>query len=85
MGLVSRGRHSWLRGQAVWKQLPDPAGLQTRRRPRRVLRAFAGYEAAMDIGRIVREVEALPDTDEEPLPLSEPTPEPLSEPAEQPV
>jgi hypothetical protein len=39
----------------------------------------------MDIGRIVREVEALPDTDEEPLPLSEPTSEPLSEPAEQPV
>jgi hypothetical protein len=39
----------------------------------------------MDIGRIVREVEALPDADEEPLPLSEPTSEPLSEPAEQPV
>jgi hypothetical protein len=39
----------------------------------------------MDIGRIVREVEALPDTDEEHLPLSEPTSEPLSEPAEQPV
>lgn len=30
----------------------------------------------MDIGRIVREIEALPDTDQEPLPLSEPLSEP---------
>jgi hypothetical protein len=35
----------------------------------------------MNIGRIVREVEVLPDTEEEPLPVSEPAPEPVSEPA----
>jgi hypothetical protein len=41
--------------------------------------------AAMNIGRIVREVEALPDTDEELLPMAEPTPEPSPEPARHPV
>jgi hypothetical protein len=39
----------------------------------------------MNIGRIVREVEVLPDTDEEPLPVPEPEPSPSSEPAQQPV
>lgn len=39
----------------------------------------------MNIGRIVREVEALPDTEEEPLPLSEPVTEPVPEPARPPV
>jgi hypothetical protein len=39
----------------------------------------------MNIGRIVREVEVLPDTDEEPLPPVEPAVDPLSEPAERPV
>jgi hypothetical protein len=39
----------------------------------------------MNIGRIVREVEALPDTDEELHPMPEPTPDPVSEPAQQPV
>jgi hypothetical protein len=39
----------------------------------------------MNIGRIVREVEALPDTTEEPLPMSEPATEPVSEPVQQPV
>jgi hypothetical protein len=39
----------------------------------------------MNIGRIVREVEVLPDSDEEPLPVPEPEPSPLSEPAQQPV
>jgi hypothetical protein len=39
----------------------------------------------MNIGRIVREVEALPDTTEEHLPTSEPAPEPSSEPVQQPV
>ena len=37
----------------------------------------------MNIGRIVREVESLPDTSEEPLPMSEPAPEPSSEPVPQ--
>jgi hypothetical protein len=39
----------------------------------------------MNIGRIVREVEASPDTDEELLPMAEPAPPPSSEPAPQPV
>jgi hypothetical protein len=39
----------------------------------------------MNIGRIVREVEVVPDADEELLPLAEPVPEPLSEPIQQPV
>lgn len=39
----------------------------------------------MNIGRIVREVEALPDTEEEPLPLPDPATEPVSEPARLPV
>ena len=41
----------------------------------------------MDIGRIVREIEALPDTDEEPLPSPETVPEPVPEPepAQRPV
>lgn len=40
----------------------------------------------MNIGRIVREVEVLPDTEVEPLPMSEPAaPEPLSEPVHLPV
>jgi hypothetical protein len=59
------------------RKLPDVAG--------RVLRGPAGYKRAMNIGKIVREVEVLPDTDEEPLPVPEPAPSPLSEPAQQPV
>ena len=47
--------------------------------------ARSGKEAAMNIGRIVREVEALPDSDEELHPMPEPTPDPVSEPAQQPV
>jgi len=39
----------------------------------------------MNIGRIVREVEALPDTDEEPLPIPQPARETVSEPAPQSV
>lgn len=39
----------------------------------------------MDIGKIVREVEVLPDTEEEPLPLSVPAPEPVQEPVRLPV
>jgi hypothetical protein len=39
----------------------------------------------MNIGRIVREVEVLPDTDEELLPLAEPASDPSTEPAPQPV
>jgi hypothetical protein len=36
----------------------------------------------MHIGRIVREIEVLPDTEAEPLPVSEPAaPQPVSEPA----
>lgn len=35
----------------------------------------------MNIGRIVREVEALPDTEDEPMPSSEPDTEPVAEPA----
>jgi hypothetical protein len=38
----------------------------------------------MDIGRIVREVEALPDTEGEPIPLPDPALEPVSDPAQQP-
>lgn len=38
----------------------------------------------MDIGRIVREFEVLPDTDEEPLPLPEPVPEPVPVPVQRP-
>jgi hypothetical protein len=36
----------------------------------------------MDIGRIVREVELVPETEPEPLPLTEPEPERVPEPAE---
>ena len=50
----------------------------------RVQRAPAGYKGAMNIGRIVREVEVLPDTDEEPLPMAQPEPDPVSEPTPQP-
>jgi hypothetical protein len=39
----------------------------------------------MNIGRIVREVEVLPDIEEEPLPQSEPASEPVSEPARLPA
>jgi hypothetical protein len=41
----------------------------------------------MDIGRIVREIEVLPDTEEEPLPLAEPdrVTEPARPPERQPV
>jgi len=39
----------------------------------------------MNIGRIVREVEALPETDEELLPVREPAPDPSPELARQPV
>jgi hypothetical protein len=53
--------------------------------PGRVQRAPAGYEGAMNIGRIVREVEVLPDTDEEPLPVAQPLPDPVTEPAPQPA
>jgi hypothetical protein len=35
----------------------------------------------MNIGRIVREVEALPDTEDEPMPSWEPEAEPVAEPA----
>jgi hypothetical protein len=38
----------------------------------------------MDIGRIVREVEALPDTEGEPIPVPDPAVEPASDPARQP-
>ena len=39
----------------------------------------------MNIGRIVREVQVLPDTDEEPLPVAQPVPDPVTEPAPQPA
>jgi len=38
----------------------------------------------MDIGRIVREVEALPDTEGEPIPVPDPALEPASDPAREP-
>ena len=60
-------------------------GKRTRGAPGRVQRAAAGYRGAMNIGRIVREVEVLPDTDEEPLPVVQPTPDPVSEPHPQPA
>jgi hypothetical protein len=43
---------------------------------RRVVADGTGYHGVMNIGRIVREIEALPDGEGEPLPLSEPAPEP---------
>lgn len=67
-------------------KLPATALRQTHKHVDIVLvRAESGYGAPMNIGRIVREVEALPDTEEEPLPLSEPAPEPVPEPARLPV
>jgi hypothetical protein len=38
----------------------------------------------MDIGRIVREVEALPDTEGGPIPVPDPTLEPVADPAHEP-
>ena len=46
-----------------------------------VLDPLVGYQARMDIGRIVREVEVLPDADPEPIPVAEPSVEPEREPA----
>ncbi len=39
----------------------------------------------MDIGKIVREIEVLPDGDDEPLPLPEREPVPTAEPAPTPA
>ena len=65
-------------GEVDVKHYPPPLAGKPRLR---LLGPLVGYQAHMDIGRIVREVEVLPDADPEPLPVAEPVVEPEREPA----